>query len=68
MAKKGGGINNDNNDEDNKHNDDKDHNNTDKVDVRGGALRWAAVGGGKSNAVGCLPGSGGWADPNNYIF
>ena len=69
LEKKGGGFNEDNDDDKvNKHTDDKDHNDADKVDVRGGALGWAAIGGGKSNAVGCLPGRGVGLIPTTIFF
>ena len=66
LGKEGSWFNDDN--EDNNHKNDKDDNNTDKVNGQGGALRWAAVGVGNSNAVGCLPGRGGWVDSNNNVF
>ena len=59
--------NDDKDEEDDNHKDDKDSNDADKVDGRGGALRWAAVGGEKSYAVGCLPGRGGWVSATTFF-
>ena len=60
-------IDKDKDDKDDNHKDDKDKNNADKVDGQGGVLRWAAIAGEKSDAVGCLPGRGGWVSTTTFF-
>ena len=65
-----GGFNDNDNDKDDKddnHKDAKDNNDADKVNSQGGVLHWAAVGGGKSSAVKCLPCSEGWVSTKTFF-